>query len=250
MKPLLILLFGLISLHSHSQRMTEANIAGFKLHEIYSEFIDDNQYSLAESAQLGKKLAQYDSLHGVKRILLYYGFYSTNCKKCLLSQFGFEGIWFAANDIKIENVDAFASAYNDVMYSQLSKEQHDQFDVLHHSTNPIFHEMLPLLNKLKAKRFNDTLINLMILNDTLEHIFKDDVRHIKIEIADSTDGSPVQELNFIDFKTKGAQINTNLFKGNIIYLSYNFENVPNNYSICWCELLQKKYRISVKIRPK
>lgn len=251
LKTFLIIILGFISSHLYSQRITCDNIYGYNFYQIYEELILDKKYNVEESTCFGKKFAQKDSLQGIKRVLLYHGpFTSNECEKCLYRECKFETYEFSPNDLEYENVEAFVNAYNHIMKSQLSKVQLIKINGFEHTTDLIFTSLLPFKNKKIVERINDTLINFKIYSDTLERLFHQDIEHLKVEIVYPVSDKKHLSFNYLDVKAKGIELNLNTLDKNVISVNFNFELMPNKYNICWCDILRKKYRMTIRLPEK
>jgi len=217
----------------------------YTLSEIHEELMIDNKYSIDESSQLGTSLAKNDFSLSIKRILTYHGPFTTGCKKCLYYEIGYETYDFAPDDIINENVDAFVGAYNEVMKSLLSPEQAKRIDEFDYSSNYIFSSILTLENQYNVEKLNDTIVRFYFSSDTLEQIFKSDIAHIKIELSFYNNDSLLKVYDYSDIKTNGVLLYLPSVKIKTLFVSYIFKEMPNKYDICWCEILEKKYRLSI-----
>lgn len=250
MKTLLTFVFGLISCNLYSQRMCIENISNYQLHQIYNDLIEYNKYNINEIGLLGTTLAKHDSLLNIRRVLVYYGAFTTGCTKCLYHNFGFETYDFAPNDITFETVDSFVNAYNKVMQSILPRDQLSKLNGFNYSADSIFTLNKATLNKCTAERMNDSLINFKIQNESLEKLFKADIDKLKVGIGNFSNDSLLEDCSYSEIKNIGVQIYMKSQETRKIYFSYNFVNMPNRPDICWCELLDKKYIFIIPITIK
>jgi len=230
--------------------MCVENIGNYQLNQIYNELIEDNKYNINETSLLGTTLAKHDSLLNIRRVLVYYGAFTTGCTKCLYHDFGFDTYDFAPNDIAFETVDSFVNAYNVVMQSILTRDQLARLNGFNYSSDTIFTLNKATLNKCTAERLNDSLINFKIQNESLEKLFKADIEKLKVGIGNFSNDSLVVECSYSEIKNIGVQINMKSQETRKIYFSYNFVDMPNRPDICWCELLDKKYRFIIPVANK
>jgi len=250
MKTLLTILLGLISLQLFSQRIICENIGEFKLHEIYKELTIENKYNVTESKCFGERLAKHDSLLGFKRILLYHGPFTTGCQKCLYHKCGFETYDFAPNDLIFDNTEAFIQAYNEIMESMLSSNQRKEIDDFNYTTDKIFTSFLTTKNNYDLEFINDSTLIFKMHSDTLEYLFKKDVDLITVSIGDSINDTNPSKLSYSELKTVGLKVKTGNETKLKLFVCYDFGSIPNKYDICWCELLENKYRMIIPLKLK
>ncbi len=250
MRILLIIIFCLISWNVYSQRLTCEHIDQFELTDIYNELTKVGVYSVEDSKCFGESLSRRDSTNGIKQVLTYSGPFTNGCLKCLYHKFGFKTYEFAPDDLIFETIDSFIQAYNTIMKSMLTSNQRRDIDDFNYSSNEIFTTFLTTKNQYDLELVNDSTLNFKMHSDTLEYLFKSDVDLITISIADSINDANPYKLSYPDLKTNGFKVNTGDGKKLKLYVCYDFSLLPDKYEICWCDVLEKKYRMIIPLKLK
>jgi hypothetical protein len=247
MKILHTILFSLIFCNLYSQRLTCEQIDKYKLTDIYNELIKEDVYSVEDSKCLGEKMSKRDSTNGIRQILIYYGPFTTGCLKCLYHKFGLKTYEFASNDLIFETIDSFIQAYNETMLAMLNSNQRKEIDNFDYNSNEIFTSFLTTKNQYDLELINDSTLNFKMHSDTLEYLFKRDVDLIAISIGDSINDVDPYKLSYSDLKTKGFKVKTGNDTKMKLFVCYDFSSLPNKYGICWCEILETKYRMIIPL---
>ena len=250
MKILHTILFSLIFCNLYSQRLTFEQIDKFELTDIYNELTKKDVYSVEDSRCLGEKMSKQDSANGIKQILTYYGPFTTGCLKCLYHKYGFKTFEFAPNDLIYETINSFIQAYNETMTAMLTSNQREEIDDFNYNSNEIFTSFLTTKNQYDLESINDSTLNFRMHSDTLEYLFKTDVDLIDITIGDSINDADPYKLSYSELKTNGFKVKTGNDTKMKLYVCYDFSSLPNKYGICWCEILETKYRMIIPLKLK
>ena len=231
-----------------SQQISCEQITKFTLFEIYDELIQDNKYTIEDSKCFGIELSKQDSLKGIRQILTYHGPFTTGCLKCLYYKFGMETYEFAPNDLIFENVDTFVDSYNETMKSFLSDSQKAEIQDFDFYSNLIFTPYLTSQNQYKVEELNDSVVNLKIHADSLEFLFNSDIEYLRIKIGDSINDIKSKEYEYNELKNIGVDITLDSKSKKDLFICFDFSKMPNRYDICWCENLEKEYRMILPLK--
>jgi hypothetical protein len=216
---------------------------------LYNEITQRDKYSVQECENFASILANYDLRNGTKRFLVSYGMFYTGCYTCLHYKYGYSETDLGSNCEYYETAQAFKSKYNAVMKSILEEHELADLEKAIPSNKVIFTSYLTTLLDFdyKRKKKNDTLVYFQIYSDTLEYLFKDNIRFLKISV---TLDSIRMEYDYLEVKTNGAVLNTKGRKQMDILILLDFRDMPTDYDICWCTALEKKYRFKLPINLK
>ena len=154
------------------------------------------------------------------------------------------------NDIFNNNIIQFIDSYNGVMTSILNKEQRKELDKYAYKSNLIFNFFQTTLNRYKVVKMNDSTFNFKMSSDTLENLFHSDIKYLKIEIGESLNSANNREVKYLDLKYNGVNIPINNELEKKLFICFDFDEMPNRYDLCWCEILEHKYRITIPIKIK
>lgn len=242
MKILLTITFFLIIYNLCFQQIHPENLNDYKLHQIYEELTITDKYNVNESFSFGTSLAKHDSSLNIRRVLIYHGPKNNSCIECLYHSLGFEAYGFAPNDIFFDNVDVFMNAYNTLMESLMTKDQLTKLNDFNYSSDSVL-SLSSIHPDVFAVKKTDSITNVKVQVKALEVLFKEDIDFLKVEICSSLVDSLFVVYSYGEIKEKGADIALNLEIAESIYINYNFDDMPNRYNICWCEILDNKYRM-------
>jgi hypothetical protein len=201
----------------------------------------NHQYSKTDIECFATKLSEFDMMHGKKRILSLSDMFDTPCSKCYFYSAGFETTDFGAFDVATDDVFLFTEIYNSNMEKLIPANKLDFIKNGLATTNPIFVPNLTANSKFDLERISDTLMLLKLRNDTLEFLFKEDLKYLKIVIRDLPNEKTKKEFRYEEIKHSGAKIGIGKEKVPKIGIVYDFTDVPDNLKICWCEILEKIY---------
>jgi hypothetical protein len=255
MRLIKILLLFLIPLNLFSQRLVCDSIYKFSLESIsqelfQSDFYNDKKYSPDDIKCFATKLSEYDKLKGIKRILTYSGMFETPCLKCLYHNIGFETYPFSIDDVISQKIDIFVQGYNDNMEKMIPVSQLNQIKQRQMTSDRVFVSYLPATSKFDFELISDTLLNLKMHNDTLEQLFKDDIKYLKVSFSDSSLGFSLIKYNYTEVKSQGVKIKIRNETIKNIFIIYDFSYMPDRLDICWCGILEKKYYLQLPIKIK
>lgn len=246
MKGLFLFVLSLFAIQVNAEQTTCDFKEPTEVKQWYEILIGEHAPNQVDAFCLGSKLAQRDSAQGLKQILRYYGPNSNGCLDCAYHQFGFSTIRFAADDILYASVNNFMNAYNQVMRSMLTVEQRQTIDSSgNHS--PIFTPEMVNKNRFLVKSIDKNTVRLTMIYDTLQSLFKDDIRFIQVTITYSIKDSNPIIINYADLKSKGALIEVGNRSQLKLHFTFDFSLVPNNYVICWCHAPDKEYKLFLAV---
>lgn len=248
MKLLQTLIFSLLFCNGYAQRYTCDHVDNYDLGEIYSELTTVTGYSIEDSKCLGEKMAKRDSTNGIKQILTYDGPFRTGCLVCLYHEFGFKTYNFGPDDFMDEHVDAFVEAYNSKMESMLTNEQRKKIEDIDVNPQEIFGQNLIEMIQFDIKITNGSNLNVKLFSDKLEDLFKTDIDFIIVSISDSLRDPAPQKFSYSELKTYGFELEVEPWSEVRLHLSFDLSLLSNNYDICWCEILEQKYRIVLPLK--
>jgi hypothetical protein len=235
--------------NSYAQRLDCNTISKYSVSQIYQAFFK-KQYSVSEAKCFGEKIATLDKKKGIKRVLTLYGPFTTGCFKCIYSKFGFTTIELGPNDILSDDIIQFIDSYNGVMTSILKKEQKREIDRITAKSNLIFKSFQTTQNEYEVVQINNSIVNFKMTSDILEKIFKSDMKHLKIEIGESENSTNKKVLKYLDLKYNGINIPINNELTKKLFICFDFSEMPDRYDLCWCALLEHKYRMILPINIK
>jgi len=250
MKKISLVLFLQFCINSawFSQKLNNDNILTFSLDHICYELKNPELYSVKESDDFGKIFAQSDFGKGIKRILRYDGIFVNGCMTCLYDNYGYKSEFIAPDDIQWINLNVFTDSYNKNMLSHLPAESQNEIKNSRFNQRKIFDSYLATYIKPSIYRVSDSILNFKLQSDTLEYLFKDKIDFLKIRIDTNLQTEQIVEYDYQKIKQSGLNLNVNEQEYLILYITLNFENVPNDYKVCWCSALDKKYKIKLPIR--
>lgn len=244
MKLYLIILLLFLSQCLYSQKLNCDSINTYYLSDIaialYNNY-KNHQYSNEDIECFATKLSEFDLMHGNTRILILSDMFDTPCSKCYYYSAGFETTDFGAFDVATDDVFLFTKIYNRNMEKLIPVNQQD---IIRHgleTRNPVFVPNLTTNSKFVIEKISDTSFLLKLRNDTLEFLFKEDLKYLKILISDLPNEKTKKEYRYDEIKHLGAKIRTGNEKVTKIGIAYDFTDVPDNLKICWCGILEKIY---------
>jgi hypothetical protein len=233
---------------SFSQNLANDSILTTSFNPIFEELIKPDKYTPQDCKDLGDSLAKIDFSKGNKIVLRYYGMFTNGCMTCLYAKYGYKSYFFAPDDIYWENVDAFIASYNQSMLSHLPIEGQNELNILRPRFEPLFTSNLTRHITPNVRRLTDTTLNFRLYSDTLEYLFKEQIDSLKISIHTQFQIRDSVEYNYQEIKKNGVTIR-NTKQGILnVYITLDLKNMPNNYDICWCQALEKKYRLVLPIK--
>lgn len=231
-----------------AQRLIPDSIPYYELSHIYDEITQRDKYSIQECESFATILANHDMKNGTKRFLVSSSMFSTGCYTCLYYKFGYSETNLGSSCIFYETAQAFKRKYNSIMKSILKEDELKEIEKVMPEKGIFTSYSTSLLNfDYKRKNKKDTLIYFQISSDTLENLFKDNIRFLKVSV---TADSVQTEYDYMEVKTNGALLNTKGRKKMDILILLDFSNVPTDYDICWCSALDKKYRFKLPLDMK
>ena len=255
MRQYLIIFLLVLSENLFSQKLPCDRIFNYSLADISNALYNNyknHQYTKADIKCLATQLSAFDKLHGNKRIFVLSDMFNTPCTACNYAQVGFATTDFGAFDVATDDVLMFIQIYNSNMEKLIPVNQLNHINQGLATTNPVFVPNLTASSKFEIKKLSDTVLNLKLRNDTIEFLFQDDMKYLKISISDALNDSikevPMKEYGYVEIKFSGAEIvvgNENVKRIEIIY---DFTDMPDNFKICWCGILEKKYHSLLPIK--
>ncbi len=250
MKKCTFILILFLYKFSFSQNLSKDSINTSSLEHIFKELIKPDKYTTLDSKRLGDSLAKFDFAKGNKRFLRYSGMFTNGCMTCLYDKYNYTSYDFAPDDITWENVDAFIESYNKSMFSNLPIEAQNELNNASHHNEIIFSSYLPTIVTPNIHRLTDTTLNFRLFSDTLEYLFKGQIDSLKISLNYQIQSKDSIEYSYQVMKNNGVTIKDNKQDILKIYITLDFKNMPDNYDICWCQALEKKYRLMIPIKLK
>jgi hypothetical protein len=250
MKTLITGLFVLISNFLFSQQISCDSISKYSLYEIHDLIVSSELYSKEEITCFGNNLANHDKSLGIKRVLELTGVFTNGCFSCSYFKYGFTTIDFGSNDYNPKNLFLFMDAYNNCMNQLLTKEE--LLDINNNTSfqKKYFSPYITTLNKFEIKKQTDSTIIFHLFSDTLENLFPENIKYLKVQLGQDISEKDSKEFNYFDLKTKGTLIKLKQKESPLIFITLDFRNMPANYEICWCPFLEKKYRMILPISIK
>lgn len=248
MKTFTFTLF-IFSIHfCFSQKLIPENICSLKIDSIYNFLISPNDLTSSEIKVLATTLAEKDKKIGNNRILQNMGYSEFGCDICTYSKYGFELVPFGVDDIQIEKVDEFMVAYNQLRELELPSSFFQELIGVNYKN--VFSENFTGKFYFDVSNKNDTIINVKISSEYLERLFKNNVEKLKISGCQIGKRNDSREMSYCEMKEKGFNIEYNQESRIGILVTINFENIENDFAICWCSKLRKKYAFTVPITIK
>jgi len=237
-----------------SQKMELATICDSSLHKIYSELAENRIYTEAEAKEFGSHRANCDLRNGTKQIMIGFGMFSnTQCRECFYLDRGYKITKVHFSDV-IYDQDysyAFYTAYNNRIKSSLNAIETIELNKIQSYENEEKYSRFILSESIyTGVKLNDTIINLCLYNNKIEELFKSDIVKLTIEIRDERKNQPLLSINYLEMKENGAQITIGNQERMSLYVLFNFEDVPNNSKICWCQSLENEFQFKVPIKLK
>jgi hypothetical protein len=231
-----------------AQRLVPDSIPYYTLDHIYDEITQPDNYSIKECENFGSILANYDLKNGTKRLLVSYGMFYNPCNTCQHHKFGYSETNLGSGCEYYETSQAFKSTYNSIMKSILKEDELAEMEKIIPEKEIFNGYTTTILNfDHDRKNKNDSLFYFHIYSDNLENLFKDDIRFLKMTV---TIDSVQTEYDYLQVKTIGVLLNTKGRKKMDISILLDFSGVPNNYDICWCSAIGKKYWIKLPLNLK
>ena len=165
-------------------------------------------------------------------------------------KYGFITSDFGSDDLRYETVDAFVDAYNKSMEKLLSIEAKREISNYCPDNNKIFSSYLTTFISLQIERLTDSTFNFSLSSDTLEYLFKKDIDSLMVSVSHFSSDKESLEYYYKDIKNKGVEIRDNGSDRSFLYITLDFKYMPANYEICWCPILEQKYRFKTMIKWK
>jgi len=246
MRILIIFFLLIISTELYSQRIFCDSIFKYSLTRISEEIFNNKKYSVEECKCFASRLSDYDKSIGIHRILTYSGIFQAPCLKCLYNSIGFETFDFFTDDISSENIDAFVSQYNGNMKEMISVSIKNKI-----FPDTVYTPLIPGQSTCQVNEIADTLLNIKMENYTLEKLFGNNIRFIKITFDDTLEQSITKTYDYFTVKFQGipVKVSPNLKIRNL-HITYDLSNVPDNVDICWCHTLEQKQKIILPVKIK
>jgi hypothetical protein len=248
MRIILTIIFCFLLSDLYSQKKDCGNVKGMTVDEVYNEIIDYKRYTLDDARCFGDNLARHDKKRGIKRILTTLDLFETTCLKCIYHKFGFDTDYVGSGDIIDENRDAFIDCYNRVMESSLTEKQKLEIHKAKQKSAGIFDFKLTTQNNIKIDYVNDTTINMKMYSDSFEKLFKSDSKNILVEFSNKIENGEVKNIDYFSLKNNGIDIPVKFIIDSKLYIWYDFSKIQDNYEICWCDILNKKYGLILPIK--
>jgi hypothetical protein len=248
MRILVTVIFCFVISDLFSQKIDCGKVTGISFEKAYNKIENNGLHTLNEARCLGGKIAKDDRKKGIKRILRTLDFFETPCFKCIYYKYGFETYYIGAGDIIDEKRDAFIDSYNRVMESDLTEKQKLEIHKALNKSTGIFSFILTTKNIIKIESVNDTILNVKMYSDSLENLFKSDSENILVEFSNKIQDGETIRINYCKLKNEGINIPVKFIIDNKLYIDYNFSRISNNYDICWCEILDKKYGLILPVK--
>jgi len=233
-----------------AQNLSNDSISVYSLNQIFNELKIPDKYTSADCEGFGQTLAAFDYAHGNKRILQFTGMFTTGCKTCLYAKYGYSSYDFAPVDIKWDNVDAFADAYNNLMISHLPADAQIEIHKPEPPYETIFSNVSTASVTPEIKWQTDSTINLCLHSDTLESLFKENIDSLLFQYGYQSLQMESAEYSYSEIKNHGVTLQKNQQDILKIYILLDFRKVPANYDICWCPELATRYWIMLPVKLK
>ena len=248
MRIVLAIIFCFLLPDLYSQKKDCGKDNGMTVDEAYKTITNYNKYTLNGARCFGNNLAKHDKRKGIKRVLTTLNMFETTCLKCIYHKFGFDTYYVGAGDIIDEKREAFIDGYNRVMESSLTKKQRLEIDKTVRKSAGIFDFKLAAQNKIKMEYVNDTVINIRMDSESLENLFTADSKNILVELSNKIENGDVKKIDYFTLKNIGINIPVKYIIDSKLYINYDFSSIQNNYPICWCEILDKKYGLILPLK--
>lgn len=243
------LAFFLLSIHFiFSQKLSPENICSLKIDSIYNFLISPNDLTSSEIKVLATTLAEKDKQTGNNRILKNMGYSEFGCDICSYSKYGFEIVPFGVDDIQIDKVDEFMVAYNQLRELELPSSFFQDLYSINYEN--VFLENFTGKFYFDLSNVNDSTMNLRISSEYLENLFKNNVEKLKISGCQTSKRNDSIEMSYCEMKEKGFNIEIIQESRIGILVTINFEHIEDDFPICWCSKLRKKYGFTVPITIK
>lgn len=221
------------------------SITNYNVDEVYSNLLH-NSYPLIDAICFGSKMAEHDKNNDIKRVLLFYGPFTDGCLECSYYRDGFEAYSIGADDIVSDVTDAFVESYNESMLSDKKKETQIDRD----QSSQIFKPWLSYESAIEVEQINNSTLSFRIQSDSLENLFKTDMKHLTVCIGDSITDPNYSCYSYNKVKSIGIDIPISGRSSFEISAFYDFKKMPNRYDICWCKALEQKYRFTIPVNFK
>lgn len=248
MRILVTIIFCFVLSDLYSQKLDCGKVKGMTIDEAYAEITNYQRYTMDDARCFGNILAKNDKKRGVKRILKTFGLFETGCIKCIYHKYGFDTYCIGAGDITDENGEVFVDSYNRVMESSLSEGQRlDINEVIRKSTG-VFNLIFTTKNNVRIEYANDTTLNIRMYSDSLDNLFKSDSNSILVEFSNKIQDGEIKRIEYSQLKNKGIDMHVKFIIDNKLYVKYDFSKIPNNYGICWCDVLDKTYGLIIPLK--
>ena len=231
-----------------AQKLTNTNIVKQSLDHISQEIYKDNKYSILDCKNLAEILAKSDIEKGIRRILSYMGPFTTGCEACLYYKYGYLTYGFAYADLSSESINAFVGAYNFLMERLLPIEARNEITNYSSYNRSIFSFHATTNFKYNCQRVNDSTLLFKMSSDTLEYLFKDDIKSLKISLSFNLEDSQKFDYSYNQLKTSGVILKDPGKEISKLYIVFNFKGIPANYSICWCPVLEPIYYVVLPLK--
>lgn len=238
----LIIVISSSLIRAKAQCLTCDSITNYEVHEVYDNLMF-NSYPLAEAICFGSKMAEHDKKNGIKRVLLFFGPFTDGCLECNYYRDGFEAYRIGADDIVSDVTDAFVKSYNESMLSNKKIET----QIYRDQYLRIFRPWLSYESTIDVEQINDSTLSFRIQSDSLENIFKTDMKHLTVCVGDSVTDPNYSCYSYNKVKSIGIEIPISGRSSFEISAFYDFKEMPNRYDICWCKALELKYRFSIPV---
>lgn len=240
------LAFFLLSIHfCFSQKLSPDNICSLKIDSIYNFLISPNDLTSSEIKELATTLAKKDKQTGNNRILKNMGYSEYGCDICVYSKYGFELVHFGVGDIQVDKVDEFMVAYNQLRELELPSSFFQDLNSINYEN--VFSENFTGKFYFDLSNVNDSTMNLRISSEYLENLFKNNVEKLKISGCQTSKRNDSKEMSYCEMKEKGFNIEIKQESRIGILVTINFEDIEDDFPICWCSKLRKKHAFTVPI---
>lgn len=235
---------------NYAQKLTKENITTLTFDHIFNELIVPEKYTIEECKSFGELKGEFDYSNGQKLILQLHGAFMNGCMTCIYDKYGYSSYFFAPDDVLWDNVNTFFTSYNTTMLSHLPKEIQDELTSSKQQKKVIFSSHLATLVIPTIKKESDSTLNLKLYSDTLENLFTEAIDSLEIGIKFNIHDKDSIVCRYNEIKNTGVSIKKNDQNILRIHITLNFKNMPANYDICWCPVLENKYRITIPVKLK
>lgn len=216
-----------------------------KANEIINQ---SKKISTKEFYSKGAKLAKQQKQKGIRRVLILSGPFDNSCMTCIYHKFRFSTYDFGSNDIFDENRNAFIEGYNHEMTSSLSKEEVAIINNGFKHKKAIFNFSTTTIHQINATLLNDSVLNIKIKSDSLESLFKIEIKHVIVEFKRNQNDEKLLTIGYNELKNHGIDLPIDFVVDNKLFIVFDLSKIPNNYDICWCDCINQRFYMTFPLR--